>query len=59
MTARCPCCQGTKALFEERPMEMYQGRLTRIYLGKCTFCDADGNITLEVDHKQLSAGEVA
>lgn len=36
-------------------MAFYQGLQTRFYLGECTRCDKDGNITIPADVKKMAA----
>lgn len=39
---RCIICDGTKVLSEMRPMAIYQGLPTRVVVGRCNRCDANG-----------------
>lgn len=55
---RCPLCDGTKAMFLYRKMDMYGGREVRLYAGSCTLCDADGYVNFLPDSKQLAGHEV-
>jgi hypothetical protein len=41
---RCIICDGTKVRTAMRPMAIYNGMPTRVVLGVCDRCDANGNM---------------
>ena len=58
-TTQCPSCSGTGARIVERPMEIYQGRPTRFYEGRCCRCDGTGQVEIVRDGKMAASGPEA